>query len=284
MLHSFSISTTTNSVTTTTTPKNLKPHHLSPSPDPSHYVQFRTTYRENLRYLKSIGVIDANTHRNKLPLPDATTQLLATVNFFKSKCFADRDFAKLASRCPQLFSVDHFDPTDVEPVFQFLARDLQASQQESKGLVLYCPELLLSDVQYFLKPTLNYLKELGVSKLNVPSSLNAHLLNTREEKLRSKTRFLRSIGFSREETARFCARLPAVFGYSVESNLRPKTEFLKEEMKRSLEELKEFPQYFGFSLEKKIMPRHFHLKKRNVVVKLNRMLVWSDEKFYAKWK
>jgi mTERF domain-containing protein len=57
-----------------------------------------------------------------------------------------------------------------------------------------------------------------------------------------------------------------------------------DEMKRSLDELKEFPQYFAFSLEKKIMPRHLHLKRRNVKIKLNRMLLWSDGRFYGKWK
>uniref|UniRef100_A0A2P2IXN3 Uncharacterized protein n=1 Tax=Rhizophora mucronata TaxID=61149 RepID=A0A2P2IXN3_RHIMU len=55
-------------------------------------------------------------------------------------------------------------------------------------------------------------------------------------------------------------------------------------MERSLEELREFPQYFGFCLERRIAPRHLHLKERNVRIKLNRMLLWSDQKFYAKWK
>jgi mTERF domain-containing protein len=55
-------------------------------------------------------------------------------------------------------------------------------------------------------------------------------------------------------------------------------------MERDLEELKKFPQYFGFSLEKRIVPRHLHLKERGVRIPLNRMLMWSDDKFYAKWK
>lgn len=64
----------------------------------------------------------------------------------------------------------------------------------------------------------------------------------------------------------------------------PKYEYLVKEMERSLEELKGFPQFFAFSLEKKIAPRHLHLKQRNVRIPLNRMLLWSDQKFYAKWK
>lgn len=267
---------------TSPTAKTVNLHHFSPSPQPLHYVKFRTTHRENLRFLKAIGVIDPNTKPNKLPSPDAITQILVTVNFFKSKGFLDSDFARLTSLCPQLFSLD-FDITDIEPVFQFLTSELHASLQDSRGLVTKCPQLLFSDVEYCLRPTLSYLRQLGVAKLNVPSNLNAHLLNTSVEKLRVKIKFLRSIGLSHEEAARVCARLPAIFGYSIENNLRPKLEYL-EEMERSLEELKEFPQYFGFSLEKRIVPRHLHLKERNIRIKLNRMLLWDDKRFYAKWK
>lgn len=74
------------------------------------------------------------------------------------------------------------------------------------------------------------------------------------EKLRSKIRFLKEIGFSQEEAAKVCGRMPAIFGYSVEENLWPKYEYLVKEMERDLEELKGFPQYFGFSLEGRIMP------------------------------
>ncbi|KAK1369581.1 hypothetical protein POM88_035673 [Heracleum sosnowskyi] len=93
-----------------------------------------------------------------------------------------------------------------------------------------------------------------------------------------------SVRFSYKESARICARFPAIFGYSIDNNLRPKFEFLVKEMKRSIEEVKDFPQYLAFSLSRRIAPRHFHLKDRNVKVKLNRMLLWSDNRFYAKWK
>ena len=96
---------------------------------------------------------------------------------------------------------------------------------------------------------------------------------------------MEEVGFGYEEAVRALGRLPAIFGYGLESNLRPKFEYLVGEMGRDVEELKEFPQYFGFSLEKRIVPRHLHLKERGVVgVPLNRMLVWGDERFYAKWK
>lgn len=92
------------------------------------------------------------------------------------------------------------------------------------------------------------------------------------------------MGFTHEEAMNACARVPAIFGYDVDNNLWPKFAYLLREMERELEELKRFPQYFGFSLEKRIVPRHLHLKERGVRIPLNRMLMWGDDKFYAKWK
>ncbi|PRQ23544.1 putative transcription regulator mTERF family [Rosa chinensis] len=250
------------------TPSSSSSSSLVSSPHPNpHFIKFRTSYRENIRYLKTLRVIRPDTKPNKLPLPDATDHLLATTRL----------------PLPNLFS-SNFDPTDVAPVFDFLADDLSASPEQSCGLILRCPDLLFSDVEFCLRPTLHFLKQVGVEKLSTPTNLNAHLLNTRVEKLRGKVRFLRSLGFSYEEAVKVCERLPAIFGYSVEGNLKPKYEYLVEEMERNVEELKKFPQYFGFSLEKKIVPRHLHLKERNVRIALNRMLLWSDQRFYAKWK
>ncbi|KAL4347615.1 hypothetical protein GQ457_17G003690 [Hibiscus cannabinus] len=261
------------------------PKTPSPSPSPSlpRYVKFRTLHLQNLRYLKAIGIIHPHTNPTNLPSPQTTNHLISTVNFLKSKGIDDRDFPRLAFLCPQLFSPD-FDTSQIEQVFDFLTADLNATVQESRGLVVNCPYILLSDVEYCLKPTAEYLKGLGVEKLNEPSKQKAFLLNTRVDKLKEKIRFLRSIGLRYEEAASFCARMPAIFGYNVEDNLRPKYEFLVGEMERELGELKEFPQYFGFSLHKKIEPRHWHLKQRNVRIKLNRMLLWSDQRFYSKWK
>lgn len=263
--------------------KTPNPQSVSSPQNPPLYLKFKTSHRENLRYLKAIGVIDPNTKPHKLPSPDVVAQVLTTIDFFKSKGLVDGDLSRLAYLCPQFFSIN-FDPSEIEPVFDFLIAYLNASVEERRGLIIGCPHILTSNVEYCLKPTLDYLRKLGVKKLNAPSTLNARLLNTRVEKLRETLRFLRSIGLSHQEAAEFCVRMPAIFGYNIEDHLRIKFEFLVVEMERSLDELKEFPQYFAFSLGKRIAPRHWHLKQRNVRIKLNRMLLWSDNRFYAKWK
>ncbi|XP_061359717.1 transcription termination factor MTEF1, chloroplastic [Gastrolobium bilobum] len=247
------------------------------------YIKFRTNYRENLRYLKTLTIIDPKTQPNNLPLPDAVDHILATLNFLKSHSFSDADIPRLAFLCPHLFS-SAVDPTDIAPVFHFLAADLLATADQSRGLIVRCPKLLFSDVDLCLRPTLRFLREVGVGDLNRATNRNAHLLNTRVEKLRVKVRFLEDVGLTNEEAMKACARLPAIFGYGVENNLWPKFEYLVKEMERELEELKGFPQYFGFSLEKRIVPRHLHLKERGVKIPLNRMLLWGDDKFFAKWK
>lgn len=260
-------------------------HHHHSLPPPQHLLRFRVSHRENLRYLKTLKIISPESTKSQIsPPPETLTQILSTVNLLKSKGFSDPAFPRLAFLCPDLFS-PQFRHSQIESVFAFLTTDVSASIDESRGIILRCPQILNSNVEFCLRPTVSYLKELGLRKLNAPSNLNAHLLNTRIGKLEEKVRFLRSVGFSQDESAMVCARLPAIFGYGVENNLRPKFEYLVKEMKRNgVEEVNGFPQYFGFSLEKRIVPRHLHLKQRNVVVSLKRMLLWGDERFYAKWK
>ncbi|KAH9656511.1 transcription termination factor mtef1 [Citrus sinensis] len=279
MLHSLHLPI----VSSYSSDKSSNPPSFSSSQNPPLYLKFKTSHRENLRYLRAIGVIDPSTKPHKLPSPEVVSQILSTIDFFKSKGLTNGHFSRLAYLCPQFFSIN-FDPSEIEPVFDFLITDLHASVEERRGLIIGCPQMLSSNVEYCLKPTLDYLTKLGVKKLNVPSTLNARLLNTRVERLRETLRFLRSIGLNRREAAEFCARMPAIFGYNIEHHLKIKFEFLAVEMERSLEELKEFPQYFGFSLGKRIAPRHWHLKQRNVRIKLNKMLLWSDNRFYTKWK
>lgn len=250
---------------------------------PHSTLRFHTAYHEKLSYLRNLGIVDSNPRSSNVPSQRSLDQILDIINYLKSKGFSENDIQKLVSACPKLFS-SGLKPADIEPVFIFLARHVAATTKESCGLILFCPDLLFSNVEYCLRPTFTFLKAIGLEKLNVPTNLNAHLLNTRIGKLETKIMFLRSIGFSEEESMKVCARLPAIFGYSIENNLQPKVEYLIRGMRRSPDEMKEFPQYFAFSLTRRIVPRHMHLKQRGVNISLKRMLMCCDQKFYAKWK
>ncbi|CAO2813450.1 unnamed protein product [Amaranthus hypochondriacus] len=265
-------------------PRTSSYKHLPPRPPPPATVlRFHTLYREKLTYLRNLGIADLNTKTTNIRSHETLDQILSIINYLKSKGFLDSDISELASDCPKLF-LSGLEPADIEPVFRFLATEVRASIPESRGLILCCPELLFSNVEYCLKPTLAFLTSIGLEKLNSPTNLNAHLLNTRVGKLEAKIEFLMSIGFTYEESIKACVRLPAIFGYSIENNMWPKVEYLVEGMQRSIEEVKEFPQYFAFSLRGRIVPRYMHLKQRSVHISLKRMLLCGDDKFYAKWK
>ncbi|XP_068655231.1 transcription termination factor MTEF1, chloroplastic-like [Aristolochia californica] len=214
------------------------------------------------------------------PPSESVNRLVYVVNFLKTKGLSETHFPHLSFLCPGIF---HSDTDGIESVFTFSSQELGASPEESCGLIYRCPKILLNNVELCLWPTLHFLLSLGVKKLNSANTLNAHLINTHVEKLEEKIWFLESLGFTEQESTTVCARLPAIFGYSVENNLTPKLEYLVMEMEWTLEELKAFLQYFAFSLTKQIVSRHMHLKERGVKVQLDRMLVWSDQRFYTKW-
>ncbi|KAJ0967794.1 hypothetical protein J5N97_024711 [Dioscorea zingiberensis] len=252
--------------------------HGPSSPHPRLLLRFRPSRRQTILYLKTLGIDAAAAS------PESLDWTLSIVEFLKSKGFDDPHFPRLASFCPRIFSSSTDVHRTLAPVLSFLVSDLSASPDQARELIIRCPELLTSNVDYRLQPTLDFLEGLGIKNLSTPSNLNAHLLNTPVEKLLAKIGFFEGLGFSYEESAGMCARCPAIFGYGVESNLRPKIEYLVYMMRRPLEEVKEFPQYFAFSLKKRIAPRHLHLKERGIRIHLRKMLFYGDEKFYAKWK
>lgn len=100
-----------------------------------------------------------------------------------------------------------------------------------------------------------------------------------EKTLIPKLDYLVSLGFSKADAVRMVLRCPGLFTFSIQNNFKPKLDYFTEEMKGSLEDLKEFPQYFAFSLEKRIKPRHAEVVRSGVKVALPLMLKATDEDF-----
>ena len=87
------------------------------------------------------------------------------------------------------------------------------------------------------------------------------------------------MGCGREEAVSMVLRCPALFTFSVENNFRPKLGFLVGEMKGTVEEVKDFPQFFAFSLEKRIKPRFRLMEERGIRLPLPEMLKTTDQEF-----
>lgn len=105
------------------------------------------------------------------------------------------------------------------------------------------------------------------------------LVSSVEKTLIPKMKYLKSLGFSKEEVVGMVLRCPSLFTFSIENNYKPKLDYFSVEMGRKLEELKEFPQYFAFSLEKRIKPRHMEIVESGVEVSLPLMLKTTDAEF-----
>lgn len=180
--------------------------------------------------------------------------------------------------CPQVLTSSI--KSELNPVFDFLSFELGVPDHNFRKVINKCPRLLISSVRDQLKPALYYLKRLGFKDYE---SLAYHdpilLVSSVEKTLIPKLEYLMGLGFSRKEVVGMILRCPALFTFSIENNYMPKLEYFLGEMKGTLEELKEFPQYFAFSLEKRIKPRYLEVLQSGLKIPLSLMLKSTDEEF-----
>ncbi|OWM85503.1 hypothetical protein CDL15_Pgr019127 [Punica granatum] len=221
----------------------------------------------------------------------------SVVSFLQSKGIHQKDLARIFGMCPRILSSDI--RSDLAPVFAFLSQDLKVPEHGFRRAVNKCPRLLVSSVPDQLKPALFYLQRLGFKDLQAMTELPCPalplcliintalayqdpvlLVSSVENTLIPKLKYLESIGFLRDETVDMVLRCPALFTFSIENNFKPKLEFFREEMQRTLEELKDFPQYFAFSLEKRIKPRHEEAMRSRARLPLPVMLKSTNEEFH----
>ncbi|EXB39516.1 hypothetical protein L484_011436 [Morus notabilis] len=235
--------------------------------------------KEKILCLEILGVDSGKALSQNPALRSASLHSInSVISFLRSKGIHHKDLPKILGMCPKILTSDII--SDLIPAFNFLSDNLKIPDRNLRKAVVKNPRLLASSAQDQLKPALFYLQRLGFSDLEALAYRDSVLLVSSVEKtLIPKLRFLESLGMSNEEAVGMVLRCPALFTFSVENNFRPKFEYFAGEMKRRLEELKEFPQYFAFSLEKRIKPRHLEVVERGVEMGLPLMLKTTDEEF-----
>ena len=90
---------------------------------------------------------------------------------------------------------------------------------------------------------------------------------------------MNEVGMDEAEVADVVTKLSQLFSLSVENSLRPKYEYLTEELGGSKQSLVSFPTYLTLSLEQRIEPRHrflVELKKAENPFKLSQLLLKDD--------
>eukprot|EP00897_Mesotaenium_endlicherianum_P001471 jgi/Mesen1/1351/ME000013S00846 len=148
---------------------------------------------------------------------------------------------------------------------RFLEEEVGIARERLPRVVLRCPRLLTLGIDAHLRPTLEFLRLLGLRHMGKAVANNPALLACDVEgKLKPKLAFLQGLGIDEADVASMAGRFPCLFVYSAETNLRPKLEYLVNEMGGSLRDVVRFPQYFGFSLQGRIRPRHEALAARGL--------------------
>lgn len=235
-------------------------------------------------FLESLG-LDSTKLMAKYPMLSTCTveNVRAVVRFLESHKLRRKDVVKVLSNNPYLLG--HSVEETFLPVVTFLLKEVGLKEKDVGKVVNRCARLLTTNVDEHLRPTLRFLRNLGFTHMPIVVSNNATLLaSSVENRLLPKIDFLESLGLSKEETVQALIRFPAIFNYSIDTNLQPKYSYLVEDMGRGLDDLRAFPQYFGYSLDYRIRSRYQFLKKRNLSLPLADLLKPTDEVFYAKFQ
>ena len=136
------------------------------------------------------------------------------------------------------------------------------------------PLLLLYSVAE-LEKRLVFLQDLGLDAVRTLQR-EPCVLRYDTENMQRVARFLRDRGLTG-----VLPKLPRVFGYNLENNIKPKAAFLLEDMGRSAEEVNKHGHVFKHSLLGRIKPRHQYLQHLGVTRRfhLHQMYKCSDEQF-----
>ncbi|CAN8266682.1 unnamed protein product [Cochlearia groenlandica] len=237
-------------------------------------------FREKLIYLQDLNVDPHKALRVNPSLRAAPISSVISVETLLSSTGLSRPaVGRILDMFPDLLTSDP--ESEISPVLRFLSEEISISEEDIPKSISRCPRLLLSSVDYQLRPALAFLQTLGfVGRDSITSRNTVLLVSSVDRTLIPKIEFLeQGLGFNREEVANMVVRSPALLTYSVENNLAPKVEFFMEEMRGNVKEVKRFPQYFSFSLERKIKPRHRLLKEHGILMPLSEMLKVSDGQF-----
>lgn len=235
-------------------------------------------------FLESLG-LDSSKMMVKYPLLSTTSveNIRAVVRFLESRKLRRKDVVKVLSNNPSLLG--HSVEESFLPVVSFLLTEVGLQEKNITKVVIRCGRLLTSSVDTQLRPTLRFLQELGFKHMAAVVANNATLLaSSIENRLIPKMEWLIGLGLAKEEAVQALIRFPAIFNYSIETNLQPKWNYLVDDMGRGLADLQAFPQYFGYSLECRIRPRYLFLKQRNLSLPLDALLKPTDEVFYARFQ
>jgi hypothetical protein len=171
-----------------------------------------------------------------------------------------RDYSKLLSSHPDVFFVN---VDNIYTITSFLRHDVGMTKDDVAKVIQTFPTILVeqNDVS-LMKDVVTYLRlVVEIDDDDLPSILRsfpATLLLDVDTNMIPVVSFLRDIGV--RNIGRFITRIPPILGYSVETDLRPKWNFLREVCQFDYFEVVRFPAYFSYPLDRVIKMRYEYLR------------------------
>ncbi len=167
-----------------------------------------------------------------------------------------RDFRIILSY-PDVFFLN---VTNVQMITHFLREDVGMTKDDISKVIQTFPTLL-EQKPTKMKRVVDFLTSMEIDKDDLPSIIRSFpsiLLLDVEKNMIPVVSFLSDMGV--RNTGRFVTRLPPVLGYSVENDLKPKWDFLREVCQFDYFEVVRFPAYFSYPLERVIKMRYEYLR------------------------
>ena len=169
-----------------------------------------------------------------------------------------RDFRKILSSHPGAFLLN---VTNVNLITTFLRDDVGMTRDDVAKVIQAFPTLLEQDASK-MRDVVEFLLSIEVDREDdLPSILRSFpttLLLDVDRDMIPVVSFLRDIGV--RNIGRFVTRIPPVLKYSVDDDLRPKWDFLREVCQFDYFEVVRFPAYFSYPLERVIKLRYEYLR------------------------
>lgn len=210
---------------------------------------------DQARFLPAFAGRTVEDRRNHL---DETYDRMSVTAWLLRNEIGTSDLGKVISAYPDVLLLDAAE--QVLPVASYLMDELGIWEDDlAKVLQLY-PTLLGIPVSK-MEEVVAFLMSQGVEEDNLSSMFRSfpYLLTLSiEEDMIPVIDFLQSIGINNH--GRFISRLPPILGYSVEQELRPKWEVIRNIYTYTTFELSKFPAFFSYPLERVIKGRFEYLR------------------------
>ena len=225
-------------------------------------------HRPMLTYMVSLGFKEKDLEKLMLQSEEQlfskpVSKIISRVEYLKSELGLEgTSLVKIVSKDPQILLQRNRHSI---PRCRYLTH-LGLDTQELASVLSKQPSILHLSVQNSLKPRVEFLKDLGISHENVAKLILRHpqTLQYSFDGIKEHVNFLaKDCKMNDEEVAKTISRLNTFFSLSLEDNLRPKYEYLIDELGGTKQTAISFPAYWSLALDTRIKPRHRFMEEYN---------------------